>query len=92
MQGVVGGVEVQNDFFGRRAFLGTACLCLVGREERLNEKGLDLPGIDGDLLVAGGCRWGLLQPVQRAFSRQGMTLVSFAGAILAGRVRFAHDR
>lgn len=62
VQRIVGRVEIENDLFGREAFL-RALLHLVGREEGLDEEGLDLPEVCGDLLVAGRGRRDLFETI-----------------------------
>jgi hypothetical protein len=59
VEGIIRGIEVENDLFGRR---------LVRFEEQLDEQGLDRCRIMPDLVVTARLRRRVLEPVERALA------------------------
>jgi hypothetical protein len=87
VQGVVRGVEIENDLLGRR---------LVRLEEELAEQALDRRRIMADLVVARGLGRGVLEPVERALAGERRARLAprreLAGEGLPAPDRGAADR
>jgi hypothetical protein len=66
MQRVVGGVEVENDLFGRLSSCRSPCMRL---KEEVDEQGLNRRRVVADLVVARGDLARQFEPVQRRFAR-----------------------
>jgi len=61
VQRVVGGVEVENDLFGR------PCMRL---EEEVDEQGFDRRRVMADFVIARGERTGEFEPIERRLARE----------------------
>ena len=77
VQGVVGGIEIENDPLGRR---------LVRLEEQGDEQTLDRRRVVADLMVAARRQRCVLEPVQRALAGERRALLA-PGGELAGQRR-----
>ena len=77
VQGIVGGVEVENDPLRRR---------LVRFQEQIDKQPLDLGPVPGDPVIAGQLRPAPLHPVERRFAGQRRTILA-ARRQLAGQHR-----
>jgi len=85
VQGIVGGVEIEDDLFGRLSF----CRSLGVRvQEQIEEQPLDLSRIVADLVAAGRDLARKFEPVQRRFAGGGRAIGPFRRK-LAGQCR--HD-
>jgi hypothetical protein len=67
VQGVVGGIEIENDLRWR---------VLVRFHEQIDKQGFDLGPIPGDPVVALQLRSAQLQPVERRFAGQRRTIIA----------------
>jgi hypothetical protein len=77
MERIVGRIEIENDLFGR------SLVCL---EEESDEQALDCCRIMPDLVVTARSRRRMLEPVERALTRQGSAVLAL-GLELAGERR-----
>ena len=77
VQRVVGGVEIEDDLFGRAA---------MGLHEQVDQQAFDHLRIMADLVIAGRQRPAQLEPVQRRLARHRRTILT-PGFELAGEDR-----
>src|SRR3984893_4440649 len=78
VQGVVSGVEIEDDLLWRRG---------VRFEEEVDEQAFDLCPVIADLVIASWLRPAQLQPVERALARHRCPVRASRGQ-LAGQHRF----